>query len=96
MKKINVGVIGVGDISRVYMLNLKRYSEYLTVKACAARNYEKTKKKAEEYGIPTVYRTPEEMIADPEIDLILNLTIPEAHAKYNIMAAKAGKHVYSE
>ena len=96
MKKIKVGVLGVGDISRVYMLNLKRFSEYLTVEACAARNYEKTKKKAEEYGIPKVYRSPEELIADPEIDMVLNLTIPEVHGKYNIMAAEAGKHVYSE
>ena len=51
--------------------------------------------KAAEFGVPRV-ALPEEIIADPEIDLILNLTIPAAHANVSIAALESGKHVYSE
>ncbi|MFV0529072.1 MAG: Gfo/Idh/MocA family protein [Lachnospiraceae bacterium] len=93
---VRVGVIGIGDISSVYLNNLKNYADVVKVTACASRGLEKAQKKAQEHGIDKAYASAEELIADPEIDVILNLTTPEFHGVYNMAALRAGKHVYSE
>ena len=95
MKKLRVGVIGIGDISNVYLNNLKKY-DAVEVVACASRGLEKAQRKAAEHGIPKAYASGMELIADPDIDLVLNLTTPQAHYEYNLAALKAGKHVYTE
>lgn len=95
MKKLRVGVIGIGDISNVYLNNLKKY-DAVEVVACASRGLEKAQRKAAEHGIPKAYASGMELIADPDIDIILNLTTPQAHYEYNLAALKAGKHVYTE
>ena len=64
--------------------------------ACASRGLEKAQRKAAEHGIPKAYASGMELIADPDIDLVLNLTTPQAHYEYNLAALKAGKHVYTE
>mgnify|MGYP000980460475 CR=1 FL=1 len=78
MKKLRVGVIGIGDISNVYLNNLKKY-DAVEVVACASRGLEKAQRKAAEHGIPKAYASGMELIADPDIDLVLNLTTPQAH-----------------
>lgn len=95
MEAIRIGVIGIGDISDVYLNNLKKY-ETVKVVACASRGLEKAQRKAEQHGIPKAYASGAELIADPEIDLVLNLTTPQAHFEYNLAALEAGKHVYTE
>lgn len=96
MKKLNVGIIGIGDISGVYIRNLKKYGEDVQVFGCASRGIEKAKRKAEEYGIPRYYASGEELLQDSDIDILLNLTTPNVHYYYNKMALEAGKHVYCE
>lgn len=96
MKKYNIGVIGIGDISDVYIKNLQKYNDDVVVLGCASRGLEKAKAKAEIYHIPRCYASGDGVIADPDIDIILNLTIPEMHFYYNKKALEAGKHVYSE
>ena len=95
MRPFKVGVIGIGDISGVYIDNLNQYG-IVEVAACAGRDLEKARRKATEHGIPRACATGNEVIEDPEIDIVLNLTTPAAHAEYNIAALNAGKHVYSE
>lgn len=95
MKPLNVGVIGIGDISDVYVNNLTTYN-IVKVIACAGRNLQKARAKAAALGLPKAYATPQELIADPEIDIVLNLTVPAVHAEVNMMALEAGKHVYTE
>ena len=70
MKKLRVGVIGIGDISNVYLNNLKKY-DAVEVVACASRGLEKAQRKAAEHGIPKAYASGMELIADPDIDIIL-------------------------
>ena len=53
MKKLRVGVIGIGDISNVYLNNLKKY-DAVEVVACASRGLEKAQRKAAEHGIPLI------------------------------------------
>lgn len=95
MKKIRIGVIGIGDISDVYLNHLKKY-DIVEVVACASRGLDKAQRKAAQHGIPKAYASGAELIADPEIDLILNLTTPQSHFEYNLAALQAGKHVYTE
>jgi predicted dehydrogenase len=95
MKPYRVGVIGIGDISDVYLDNLKKY-EVVEVSACAARDQKKADIKARKHGIPKSYASGMEIIEDEDIDIVLNLTTPAVHAKYNIASLEKGKHIYSE
>lgn len=95
MKTFNVGVIGIGDISDVYIRNLQKYS-VVKVLACAGRSLEKAQQKARLHGIERPYASATDLIADPDIDIVLNLTLPAAHAEINLAALRAGKHVYTE
>ena len=56
----------------------------------------KAERAQEKYNIPKLYDTMYELFADPEIDIVLNLTRPYEHYGVSIEALKAGKHVYSE
>jgi predicted dehydrogenase len=55
----------------------------------------RAKARAEEFGIPKGL-TVDELLADPEIEIVVNLTIPQAHAPLNMAALRAGKHAYCE
>ncbi|PFG14997.1 Gfo/Idh/MocA family protein [Bacillus sp. es.036] len=94
MKKIHIGVIGCGNISDIYLTNL-REMESLEVVAVADLNHVKAVEKAEKYSIPHVLSV-DELLETEAIDLVLNLTIPEAHAEVSLRVLEAGKHVYSE
>ncbi len=96
MKRYKIGVIGLGDISTVYLNNLNKYPQYVELYACACRTPEKAQKKAEEFGFQKAYGSADELIADPDVDVVMNLTTPESHYRYNLEAIKHGKHVYSE
>jgi predicted dehydrogenase len=96
MRKVKVGVIGTGQISRIYLKNMtETFDGILEVKALADRVPELARQRAEQFTIPNVW-TVEELLADPEIEIVLNLTVPAAHAAINLQALRAGKHVYSE
>lgn len=90
-----VGVIGIGDISDVYINNLKKY-EIVEVVACAGRDLAKAQAKAAAHDLPKAYADGPALIADPAIDIVLNLTTPDAHAELNLAALQAGKHLYTE
>lgn len=94
VKPVTVGVIGAGAISDIYLSNMTTRFPILKVKSICAAHYENAKKKADTYGILPC--TLEEMLSDPEIELVVNLT--PAHAHYGIIrkALCAGKHVYTE
>ncbi len=94
MDPLRVGVIGCGNISGIYFENLNLYKP-TTVVACADLNAEAAQKAAEKYSIPRVL-TPDELLADSEVELVLNLTVPKAHGPVNAASIAAGKHVYVE
>jgi predicted dehydrogenase len=91
---VRVGLIGCGNISGVYIPQVRKY-RMLDLVACADLDMERARTRATEYAIPQVYRT-EELLADPHIDVVLNLTVPAAHADIARAAIAAGKHVYNE
>lgn len=93
MRKLKTGIIGTGNISGIYLENGNRFDS-LEVVACGDLNVELAKAKGEQHGIRG--GSVEDVLADPEIELIINLTIPKAHASVNLRALEAGKHVYVE
>ncbi len=90
-----VGLIGCGNISNAYFKGCAPYSKLIQITACSDLDLARARAKAEEQGIAKAC-TPSELLKDPDIDIILNLTIPKAHAEVNLAALKAGKHVYCE
>ena len=94
MEKVKVGIVGCGNISGIY-LTICPQMDILEVAACADLDMDRAKDKAEEFNIPRAC-TVKDMMADPEISIILNLTIPKAHYEVAVQAIEAGKSVYSE
>jgi predicted dehydrogenase len=92
--KTNVGVIGCGKISSIY-LQAPATFDILNIVACADIDMERARAQAARYNIPRAC-TVEELLADPDIEIVLNLTIPAAHAEIDMAAIEAGKSVYSE
>lgn len=95
MRKIKIGVIGCGTISRIYFENMANWHKVIKVAACADMFPEKAKAEAERFNIPKACSV-EELLSDPEIDIAVNLTIPAAHTQINRTILEAGKHVYCE
>lgn len=94
MEKVKVGIIGCGNISGIYLENCTQTFEILEVVACADLVHERAEAKAEEFGIKAC--SVDELLLDPKIQIVLNLTIPKAHAEVSLAALEAGKHVYVE
>ena len=90
----NVGIIGCGNVNRAYQSAAPRLAA-IRYAACADIRREAAENLAAQHNIPRVLSV-EEMLADPDIDIILNLTIPGAHYEIAMAALAAGKHVYSE
>src|ERR1700685_3785303 len=93
MKRVKVGVVGCGNISAAY-LKAARTFPILDIVALSDLNPEAASARSAEFGIAA--RTVEETLADPGIEVILNLTIPKAHVEVGLRALAAGKHVHSE
>ena len=96
MRKINVGIIGCGRIFPAYAEHLtKTFAPILTVTACADIFADAAKARAAEFNIPRTM-TPEEMYADADVELIVNLTVPAAHYAVTKSALQAKKSVFAE
>lgn len=92
--RVKVGIIGCGNISAAYLSNLTTLPN-LEVVACADLDVARAHARAAEYNVQNAY-TVEQLLADPDIDIVVNLTIPNAHAQVCIAALQAGKHVHVE
>jgi predicted dehydrogenase len=90
---VKVGLIGCGNISGIYLKNGGRFG-YTQIVACADAVAERAEAKATEFGIKAL--SVEALLADPEIEIVINLTIPAAHSDIALKALAAGKHVYNE
>jgi len=83
MEKTKVGIIGCGKISSIYLQMCKLF-EILDVVACADINIDRAKRRAREFNIPKACSV-EELLYDSEIEIIVNLTTPQAHAEVAFM-----------
>ena len=93
MKKTKVGLVGCGMISDFYLTAAKRFRN-LDIVACADIIHSRAEAKEAEFGCKALSCT--DIMKDPEIEMILNLTPPQEHTKVAMAALNAGKHTYSE
>ena len=93
MDKLGVGIIGCGNISEAY-LRLAPTFRALEVRRVADVNMDAAKARAEAFGVTA--NSPEDLLAADDIDVVVNLTIPDAHYRVSTAILQAGKHAYSE
>ena len=91
---VKIGIVGCGSISSTY-LRMAPTFEILEVAACADLVPERAAARAEEFGVRRACSV-EELMADAEIEVVVNLTVPKAHAEVGLAALEAGKSVYNE
>ncbi len=94
MAAVGIGIIGCGNISSNYLRNSKNFPN-LFIKRLADLDVDRAKAKAEEFDVPESGSV-DQLLADDDVQIVLNLTIPAAHLPVAKQALEAGKHVYNE
>ena len=94
MSTVKIGIIGCGNISGAYLKTVQA-APVLECVACADLDLDRAKAKADEYGVPRAC-APDELLDDADVQIVVNLTTPQAHASVALAAVRAGKHVYNE
>lgn len=92
--KVKVGIIGCGNIFPAYIKGSRAF-DILDIVACADMDVARAQARAQEFNIPHAY-TVSELLADPAIEIVINLTVPQAHAEVTLAILNAGKHAYGE
>ena len=92
--KIKIGVVGCGNISGIYLESNTTF-EIFEIVACSDLIMDRAREQAAKYNVPKACST-EDLMADPEIEIVVNLTNPQAHAKVGLQAVEAGKSVHNE
>ena len=90
---VGIGIIGCGNISPAY-LKAARIFPILEVRALADMNQAVAEARAAEFGLAA--ESIADLLADPAIEIVVDLTIPKAHVEVGLKAVAAGKHVHSE
>jgi predicted dehydrogenase len=94
METTKIGIVGCGNVSGIYFKAGTTF-DILEVAACADIDMDKARAKAAPFrGVRAV--TVGELLADPAIEIVINLTVPKAHAEVAAAAIEAGKHVHNE
>ncbi|HSV14484.1 MAG TPA: Gfo/Idh/MocA family oxidoreductase [Tepidisphaeraceae bacterium] len=93
-KPVRVGVVGCGAISGAYLGMAKNFPN-VEMFACADLDPARAAAAAEKFGVANVLSV-EQLLAHPDIEMVLNLTIPKAHAPVALQALATGKHTYME
>lgn len=91
---VGVGIVGAGVISTEYLRNLTQFPD-VAVLRIADLDVARAETQATVFGVPG-HGTVDELLADPAIEIVVNLTIPAAHAEVGHGILAAGKHVWSE
>ncbi len=93
MERVGVGIIGCGNISEAYLKAANTFP-ILDVRSVADLRPDAARARADAFGLSAV--TVDELLADPSIDIVINLTVPAAHVEVGLRVIEAGKHVHSE
>ncbi|MBL6945349.1 MAG: Gfo/Idh/MocA family oxidoreductase [Rhodospirillales bacterium] len=96
MEPVKWGIISTANIGRQRVIPAMLQGEFTKIEAVASRDVAAAKAYAEELGIPKVYGSYEELLADPEIEAVYNPLPNNLHVSWTIKAAEAGKHVLCE
>ena len=96
MKKVKVGIIGVGRLGSEHANNLANRIPNSELVAINDANQERAKAVAADLGVEKVYATPQELCADPEVEAVAIITNTNVHVDMIKIAMAAGKHVFCE
>ncbi|MEU6199623.1 Gfo/Idh/MocA family oxidoreductase [Streptomyces sp. NPDC047061] len=91
---IGVGVIGAGNISDQYLTNLTRFPD-LRVAVVGDLDTTRAETQARKYGVAE-WGTAADVLAHPDVEIVVNLTVPAVHAEVSSAILAAGRHVWSE
>jgi len=91
---LKIAIIGCGYVADHYLKTIKKHS-ILELTGVTDLKKDRANAVAIYYGT-NIYDTNEDLLADGEVELVVNLTNPESHYEVNKAALLAGKHVYSE
>lgn len=91
---VGVGLIGAGVISDQYLTNLTKFPD-LKVHFIADLDLARAASQAKKYNV-SGSGSVDELLAHPDVEIVVNLTIPAAHAEVDLKCIAAGKHVWSE
>ena len=91
---VGVAVVGCGTISTAYLRNLTSFPD-LRVLFCADLDIERAKAQAAAFDVPAA-GTAAEALAQPDVEIVVNLTVPAAHAAVSSAAIATGKSVWVE
>ena len=94
VQPVKTAIVGCGGISDIFFKNFTERFEIIDLVCCCSRGRASAEKKAAQYGIRAT--TLDEVLADPEIELLVNLTPPGEHYETIRRALEAGKHVWTE
>ena len=93
MQTLNVGIIGTGNIAPAYIRGCAPF-DVIKLTACADILEDRAGEFAAEHGLTA--RSVDDLLARDDIDIVINLTLPKAHAEVSLQIIEAGKHVYVE
>jgi predicted dehydrogenase len=91
---VGLGVVGAGNISAQYLTTLARFPD-LRVQIVGDLLPDRAEDRAREHGVDA-WGTPQDVLAHPGVEIVVNLTVPAAHAEVSAAALAAGRHVWSE
>lgn len=95
-RPVTAGLLGCGTIAPAYLRNLTTLlSGAVDVVACADTVESMAQQRATEFGIPRAL-TPDQLLADPSVELVINLTPAPIHHRTSLAILQAGKHLFSE
>ena len=94
--RLNIGLIGLGRLGRVYAINLANRVPNANLVAVADRHADFAETFANDFGIPRWYKTHTDLLADKNVDAVVVLTSTKSHKEVVIDAARAGKAVFCE
>jgi predicted dehydrogenase len=94
VKPVTCGIVGCGNICDIYFQAGQRF-ESIEIVACADLVKDRAKAKAKEHNIPKPL-TVEKLLADPDIEIVINLTVPGTHGDIGLETLQAGKSIYNE
>ena len=95
-RKLRFGLIGFGAFAERAVLPAMRDVQNVEVVALQKRSLGEAKAKAQMYGIPLAFASPEDLVAHPEVDAVFIVSANAAHCPETLAAARAGKHVLVE
>lgn len=96
MNKVRWGVLSTSNFAQTKVIPAMLQAEHTELVAIASRDLAKAQAAATKFGLPKAYGSYEELLADPEIDVIYNPMPNHQHVPWTIKAIEAGKHVLCE